>query len=69
MPKQVVTGTANGYLTAGGQVVSLSAKSGHSASSKATALPQTGNNSSLAAVVLGAVSMMFGFGLMKKWEM
>ncbi|MBB1063289.1 SEC10/PgrA surface exclusion domain-containing protein [Limosilactobacillus fastidiosus] len=69
MPKQVVTGTASGYLTAGGQVVSLSAKSGHSASSQAIALPQTGNNSSLAAAVLGAVSMMFSFGLMKKREM
>lgn len=69
MPKQAVTGVANGYLTAGGQVVSLSAKSGHTASSEATALPQTGNNSSLAAVVLGAVSMMFSVGLMKKREM
>lgn len=66
MPKQAAAGVANGYLTAGGQVVSLATKSGHSASSETTALPRTGNNSSLAVVVLGAVSMMFGFGLMKK---
>lgn len=70
LPKQavasVVSGVNSSYLTAAGQVVSLATKSGHSASSEAAALPQTGNNSSIAAAILGAASIMFGFGLMKK---
>lgn len=69
-----VKGANNSYFTANGSQVVL-ATAGHNASvnaatkgNDATTLPQTGNESSLALVALGAVATMFSFGLAKKRE-
>lgn len=75
---QVVNGASDSYTTGGKTVVlpngNSSANNIVNASFptreeyRKTALPQTGNQDSLAVIALGAVSAMFGFGLAKKRE-
>ena len=74
----VVNGDKDSYVTKDGKVVTIGhANAGETSAPVATtfadksntkALPQTGNNNSIALIALGAVASMLGLGLAKKRE-
>ena len=74
----VVNGDKDSYVTKDGKVVTIGHANAGSANapvattfadkSNTKALPQTGNNSSVALIALGAVASMLGLGLAKKRE-
>ena len=74
----VVNGDKDSYVTKDGKVITIGHANAGSANapvattfadkSNTKALPQTGNNSSVALIALGAVASMLGLGLAKKRE-
>ena len=74
----VVNGDKDSYVTKDGKVITIGhANAGETSAPVATtfadksntkALPQTGNNNSIALIALGAVASMLGLGLAKKRE-
>lgn len=55
-------------MTASGQAVSFPTKGSNRSATSEASLPQTGNSTFVAVMVLGIVFAMFGFGLAKKKE-